>query len=67
MDQLALDMEKILNNKKQEMQKMGMKMEISTVMTTIKEKLKDEIWKMCQVREEIKGQGSGGLGTSCGS
>ena len=37
MDQLALDMEKILNNKKQEMQMMGMKMEISTVMTTIKE------------------------------
>ena len=34
----------------------GMKMEISTVMSTIKVKLKDEIWKMCQVREEIKGQ-----------
>ena len=45
MDQLALDMEKILNKKTQELQKMGKKMEISTLMTTIKEKLKDELWK----------------------
>ena len=35
---------------------MGKTMEISTLMTTIKENLKDELWKMCQVREEIKGQ-----------
>ena len=31
-------------------------MQINTVMRSIKEDLKDELWRMCQIREEIKGQ-----------
>ena len=56
MDQLVVDMERILNNKIQEMNMKGMEMEISTMMTTMEENLKDELWRMCLVREEIKGQ-----------
>ena len=56
MGQLAVDMERILNNKKLQLKRRGMEMQINTVMRSIKEDLKDELWRMCQIREEIKGQ-----------
>ena len=56
MGQVAVDMERILNNKKLQLKRRGMEMQINTVMTTIKEDLKDELWRMCRIREEIKGQ-----------
>ena len=56
MGQLAVEMERILNEKKLQLKRRGMEMQINTVMTSIKEDLKDELWRMCQIREEIKGQ-----------
>ena len=56
MGQLAVDMERILNEKKLQLKRRGMEMQINTVMRSIKEDLKDELWRMCQIREEIKGQ-----------
>ena len=56
MGQLAVEMERILNEKKLQLNRRGMEMQINTVMTSIKEDLKDELWRMCQIREEIKGQ-----------
>ena len=56
MGQLAVDMERILNEKKLQLKRRGMEMQINTVMRSIKQDLKDELWRMCQIREEIKGQ-----------
>ena len=56
MGQVAVDMERILNEKMLQLKRNGREMQINTVMRSIKEDLKDELWRMCQIREEIKGQ-----------
>ena len=40
----------------QERNKNGRKMDISTMIATMEETLKDDVWRMCLAREELKGQ-----------
>ena len=56
MEQLVIDMERTLNKKIQERNMNGREMEISSMITTMEETLKDDVWRMCLVREDLKRQ-----------
>ena len=54
MDQLALEVQRALNEKKREITKKGKDMDISAVTEMIQKNLQDEILRMGQLREELE-------------
>ena len=56
MEQLIMHMETILNKKILEKNINGRDMDLSSMITTMEETLKDHAWRMCLVRQELKDQ-----------